>query len=50
MNGDDKRNAVVEFGEDAAEMGIPRVAMHDVGINIDGVEIQAALHRPKHRI
>ena len=39
MHGDDKRNAVVELREDSAEMGIPRVAVNDIGVDIRGIEI-----------
>ena len=50
VDGDDEGNAVVQLGKDAAEVGIPRVAMHYAGIDIGGVEIQAALNSAKYRL
>ena len=43
VDGDDEGNAVVQLGEDAAEVGIPGVAVHDTGIDAGGVEIEATL-------
>ena len=43
MDGDDEGNAVVQLGEDAAEVGIPCVAMHDAGVDVGGIEIEATL-------
>ncbi len=43
MDGDDERDAVVELREDAAEVGIPSVAMDDLGIDSGGIEVEAAL-------
>ena len=45
MDRDDERNAVVQLREDAAEMAVPSVTMHEVGIDVRGVEIGAALDR-----
>ena len=43
MDGDDERDAVVELREDAAEVGLPGVAVDDLGIDGSGVEVEAAL-------
>ena len=39
MYGHNERNAVVELREDSAEMGIPRVAMNDIGVDVPGIKI-----------
>ena len=44
----DKRNAVVLFGQDAAEVAVPSVAMHQIGIDVGRVEIGAATHRAEN--
>ena len=41
MHGDHERHAVIQLREDAAEMAVPSVAMHDVGVDVRGVEIES---------
>ena len=43
VDSDDEGYTIIQLGKDAAEVGIPRVAMHHARIDIGGVEIQAAL-------
>src|SRR5437016_11741506 len=50
MNGDDERNSVIQFGDDAAEMAVPSVTMHDIGIDVRGIEIDAATKRAENRL
>src|SRR5437667_11876572 len=44
MDRDDKGNSIILFGQNAAEVSVPRVTMHKVGIDVCGVEIDAPLH------
>ncbi len=50
MDCDDQRNAVVLFCQNSAEMAVPSVAMHDIGIDGRGIEIGAATHRAENRL
>ena len=45
MSRDDERDSVIQFREDSAEMTVPGVTMHEIGVDIRGVEIDAAPHR-----
>src|SRR6476660_3159223 len=47
MNRNDKRNAIILFSQNSAKMSVPRVTMHQVGIDVCGVEIEASPHRPE---
>src|SRR5438874_1494769 len=47
MDRDDKRDAIILFCQNSAKMSIPRVTMHQVGIDVGGVEIEASPHRPE---
>jgi hypothetical protein len=49
MDRDHKRNSVILFGENPAEMAVPSVAMDDIGIDVRRVEIGAAPHRTESR-
>ena len=42
VNRDDKRNSVIQFRQNAAEMTVPGVTMHQIGIDVGRVEIGAA--------
>src|SRR5438105_5608195 len=44
MNRNNKRNAVILFRQDAAEMAVPRMTMDQVRIDVSGVEIDASPH------
>src|SRR5438034_426738 len=44
MDRNDKRNAVILFRQNPAKMAVPRVTMHQVGIDVCGVEINATAH------
>src|SRR5438093_4218784 len=44
MDRNDKRDAVILFRQNPAKMSVPRVTMHQVGIDVCGVEIDAPLH------
>src|SRR6266852_5807581 len=44
MDRNDKRNAVILFRQNPDKMSVPRVTMHQVGIDISGVEIDAPPH------
>src|SRR6476619_845088 len=48
MGRDHERHAVIHLREDAAEMAVPSVAMHEVGVDVHRVEIGAATHRAEH--
>ena len=50
MSRDDERDSVIQFREDSAEMAVPGVAMHQIRINVRGVEIDAPPHRTKSRL
>ena len=45
MNCDNKRDAVILFRQDPAKMSVPRVTMHQVGVDVGGVEIDAPPYR-----
>src|SRR6516164_6674268 len=49
MNCNDKRDAVILFRQNPAKMSVPRVTMHQVGIDVGGVEIDASPHRAESR-
>src|SRR5690349_4487562 len=44
MDSNNKRDSVVLVGQYSAEMSVPGVAMHNVGIDVDRVEINASPH------
>src|SRR5947209_5081610 len=48
MNGYDQRNTVILLRQDPTEMGVPRVTMHQVGVDRGAVEIGAATNSSKH--
>ncbi len=43
MDGEDHGDAIVQLGEDAAEVGVPGVEVDEVGVDGAGVEVEAAL-------
>ena len=45
MDGYNERNSVVLVSQYPAEMSVPGVAMHNVGVDIGSVEINASPHR-----
>src|SRR5439155_21994757 len=44
MDRNDKRNAVILFRQNPAKMSVPSMTMHQVGIDVCGVEINATAH------
>ena len=48
MNRDDERNSVIRFGDDAAEMTVPSVTMHNIGVDVRSIEIDAAPKRAEN--
>ena len=44
MHCDDERDPVILFRENPAEMGVPRMAVHDICVDVRCVEISAASH------
>ena len=40
----DKGDAVILFGQNPAKVSVPRMTMHQVGIDVSGVEIDASPH------
>ncbi len=49
MHGEHEWDPVIQLRHDAGEMGVPRVTMDDVGIDVRGVEIGAAPDRAEDR-
>src|SRR5205807_4607427 len=49
MNGDDERNSIIQFGDDAAEMAVPSVTMHNIGVDVRSTEIDATTKCAKNR-
>src|SRR5689334_5073137 len=49
MNRNYKRQTVILFCQDSAEVAVPRVTMHEVGVDVHGVEIRTASNRAKSR-
>src|ERR1043166_2642268 len=49
MNGNHEREAIILLCQDPAEVAVPRVTMHKVGIDVHGVEIRATSHRAESR-
>ena len=45
MHRDDERNSVIQFRQDPAEMTVPSVTMHEIGIDVRRVEVGAATDR-----
>jgi hypothetical protein len=41
---DHERNSVILFCQNPAEMAVPRVTMHKIGVDVRGVEIGASPH------
>ena len=50
MSRDDERDSVIQFREDSAEMTVPGVTMHQIGVDVRGVEIDIAAKRPEDRL
>ena len=44
MDCNNKRNPVIFFGQNPTKMSVSRVAMHQAGIDVSGVEIDASPH------
>src|ERR1700730_17554851 len=42
VHGNDQRNAVIQFREDAAEMTVPSMTMREIGVDLGRIEISAA--------
>src|SRR6476646_9230674 len=49
MNSNHERQTVILFGKDPAEVAIPRVTMHEVRVDVHGIEIRATPHRAERR-
>ena len=49
MNRDDQWNAIILLRQDSAEMTVPSMAMHNIGIDVRRVEIGAASDGTKSR-
>ena len=49
MNRDHERNSVILFRQNPPEMAVPSVTMHEIGIDVGGVEIDASPHCAEHR-
>jgi hypothetical protein len=49
MNRDHQRDTVILFGQNPAKVAVPRVAMHEIGTDVHGVEIRASPHRAEGR-
>jgi hypothetical protein len=47
---DHERNSVIQFRENAAEMAVPSVTMHQSGVDVGGVKIDAAAKRTEDRL
>jgi hypothetical protein len=47
---DHERDSVIQFRENAAEMAVPSVTMHQSGVDVGGVEIDAASERTEDRL
>lgn len=50
VNGEHHRDAVVELGQDAAEVGIPGVQVDELGVDLAGIEVKATLHGTEHGV
>ena len=50
MGRDQKRNPVIQFGQNPAEVAVPCVAMHQIGIDVGSVEVDVALKRAENRL
>ena len=50
MHGEHQGNPVVELCHNPAQMGVPGVEMHDVGVYRGGVPIQAPLQGAENRV
>src|SRR5205823_7899331 len=50
MDRDHERNSVIHFGEDPAEMAVPGVAMHEIGVDVCEIESVASRHRTENRL
>ena len=48
MHRNHERNSVIHFRQNSAEVAVPGVAMHEIGIDVRGVEIGAALDRAEN--
>src|ERR1700751_3238039 len=49
MNRNHERQTVILFCQDSAEMAVPRVTMHKIGIDVHSVEVRATPHRAESR-
>ena len=47
MDRNDKRDAIILFGQNPAKMGVPRMTVHQVGIDVGSVEVDASPHCSK---
>jgi hypothetical protein len=45
MHCDHEWNSIILFRQNSAEVAVPRMAMHDIGIDVRCIEIGAAAHR-----
>src|SRR5438309_1879733 len=50
MDRDHERNSVIHLGEDPAEMAVPRIAMHEIGVDVCEIESVASRHRTENRL
>ena len=50
MNRQNHRNMVIELGQNTAEMGVPGVAMNDICVDADRVEVRTTTDCAKHGI
>src|SRR5208337_3987162 len=50
MNCQNQRNVIVELRQNPAEMGVPSVAMNDVRIHTDCVEVSTTPNRSEHGV
>src|SRR5262249_33809836 len=48
VNRDHERNSVILFRQYPAEMAVPRVTMHKIGVDVRSVEVRASPHRPEN--
>ena len=47
MDRNDKRDAIILFCQNPTKMSVPRVTVHQVGVDVSGVEIDASSHCPE---
>ena len=49
MDSNYERQAVILFGQDSAKMTVPCVTMHDIGVDIHGIEVRATPYSAESR-